>query len=223
MSVTTEKKSRRHSSSIKMFMHKLNCFHLNHQKVSRKLSSFTHPSPTTTHLMACIVALRLCYPKNVVDYPSKCWRKIRLTLQLHKQKSNRDYEACQKSPTPPPFERKKTCEWNRFCFSRCESGSRARRMKNVGDQRDVLNWIEKKNICMKVSRLFQGMNWSSHQPDWMALSLSLRARESVYHFTLAFVVIRGKRKNFYNCWWFTIFSISIFKFFQISHVKASIY
>lgn len=144
-----EKKSRRHSNSIK-FHAQLNCFHLNHQKASRKLStkrSFTHPSPTTTHLMACIVALRLCYPKNVVDYPSIVEEKDKINTSASQTKSHRDCEASQKSPTPPSRsnrKKKKTCEWNRFCFSRCESGSRARRMKNVGDQRDVLNWIEKK-------------------------------------------------------------------------------
>lgn len=87
---------------------------------------------------------------------------------------------------------KKNCEWNVFCFSRCES--LARLMKNVGDQRDVfkLNRKNKSVLILKVTNFSR----YSLEPDRMALSLSRRGEGVTLslHFTLVFVVIATKKK-----------------------------
>lgn len=44
---------------------------------------WTHPSPTTTHLIACIV-LRLCYP-SILDYPAKLRNYKTFCIKLNEQ------------------------------------------------------------------------------------------------------------------------------------------
>lgn len=170
---------------------------LNYQKLLRKhlsANSTSIHSPVTDNytfdgLHCC--ALRICYPRSV-DYPLNMRgkrEKIRLTHRS--KKSPRDCRE-QREVIMCTDKIKKNCEWNVFCFSRCES--LARLMKNVGDQRDVFKLDRKKKsvLTLKVTKFSR----YSLEPDRMALSLSRRSEGVTLslHFTLVFVVIGTKKK-----------------------------
>lgn len=105
-----------------------------------EIARHTHPSPTTTHLMACIVALRLCYPR-IVDYPAQIDNgEIRNEIwQRHTENISQAKRASVKSPTPA------NDEWN-ICFSRDSRG-----YENVGD---VMFKLDRKKsvLILKVTR-----------------------------------------------------------------------